>query len=101
MRSPLILFVLSGCAIAIPVVQPTPSAPLPALELEVCRLDGEVQHRKLWAAIDDFSFAPWHQVISSVVVKHPRGLLVIDPAFGEEVAADLRQTPLWFRLLMG
>ena len=40
-------------------------------------------------------------MIGSIVVKHPRGLLIIDPAFGEEVGSDLRQTPLWFRMVMG
>jgi N-acyl homoserine lactone hydrolase len=97
----LALLLLSGCAVAVPTVRPSPSAPLPAVELEVCRLDGEVQRRSQWAAIDALSFEPWHQVIGSVVVKHPRGTLVIDPAFGDEIAADLRQAPLWFRLVMG
>jgi len=102
LRSLVLVFVLSGCSAAVPVVRVEPSVPsTAATKLEVCRLDSEVHHRGLWAAIDDVSFEPWHQVIGSIVVKHERGLLIIDPAFGEEIAADLRQAPLWFRLVMG
>lgn len=97
----LLFLALSGCAVAIPVVRLEPTSALPARALEVCRLDGEVQNRKQWASIEGFSFEPWHAVIGSVVVKHPRGVLVIDPAFGEEIEGDLRQAPLWFRLVMG
>lgn len=100
MRFSFLIF-LGGCAAAVPSVRVEPSRPRPALELEVCRLDGEVHHRSQWAAISDFSFDAWDQVIGSVVVKHPRGVLVIDPAFGEAVAADMRQAPIWFRLMMG
>lgn len=102
MRPALVFAVLlGGCAVGVPVVRVDPSTPRAAPALEVCRLDGEVQHRGLWAAIEGFPATPWHQVIGSVVVKHPRGVLVLDPAFGEEVGDDLRQAPLWFRLVMG
>lgn len=103
-KSPLLLVVLTGCAVAVPAVRLDPSLPKAATAptpVPVCRLDGEVHDRRLWAGIEGFSFEPWHQVIGSVVVKHPRGVLVIDPAFGEEIATDLRQAPLWFRLVMG
>ncbi len=97
----LVLVALSGCAVTVPVARVGSSASQPGLEVEVCRLDGEVQNRRLWAATDTLSFERWRQVIGSFVVKHPRGLLIIDPAFGEEVSTDLRQAPLWFRLMMG
>jgi N-acyl homoserine lactone hydrolase len=96
-----LLLALSGCATAVPVVRAAASSPRAALPLEVCRLDAETQERKQWAATAELNFQPWHQVIGSIVVKHPRGMLVIDPAFGEEIGADLRQAPLWFRLVMG
>lgn len=96
------VMVASGCAVAVPAVRLEPSLPRVAAQaVPVCRLDAEVQHRGLWAGIEGFSFEPWHQVIGSVVVKHPRGVLVIDPAFGEDISTDLRQAPLWFRLVMG
>lgn len=101
MRAIVLAFALGGCAVAVPAVKVSPSAPLPARALEVCRLDAEVQTRSLWAGIDALSFEPWSQVIGSVVVKHPRGTVIIDPAFGEEIGDDLRHTPLWFRLVMG
>jgi N-acyl homoserine lactone hydrolase len=101
MRWLLFLVALSGCAVNVPVVRVRPSTPQSALEVEVCRLDAEIHHRRLWAAIDTLSLTRWDQVIGSFVVKHPRGVLIIDPAFGEEVGTDLRQSPLWFRLVMG
>lgn len=92
---------LSACAVTVPSVKVSPSTPMKAQPVELCRLDGERQNRGLWVGIEGFSFDPWHQVIGSIVVKHPRGVLIIDPAFGEEISTDLRQTPLWFRMVMG
>jgi N-acyl homoserine lactone hydrolase len=98
----LISLVASSCAGVVPAVTlSSPGSPPSPVELEVCRLDGEIQERSQWAAIDSLSFEPWHQAISSLVIQHPRGVLVIDPAFGRQIGSDLRQAPLWFRLAFG
>ena len=41
------------------------------------------------SGLDRFSFANWNEVIASVVMQRPDGLLVIDPAFGKTIRADL------------
>jgi glyoxylase-like metal-dependent hydrolase (beta-lactamase superfamily II) len=95
-------WVLTGCSVTIPVVVPVPSEKaLRGREVEVCRLDSEVKSHFLLVAVDELSLATWRQVIGSVVVKHPRGTMVIDPTFGREIGEDLRRAPLWFRLVMG
>ena len=100
--SALAALVLLGCGVAIPTVRlvDSPKSP-PGREVEVCRLTAEVRQQPLLAGIDALTLKPWHQVIGSVVVKHPRGLLIVDPAFGKQIGADLFQSPLWFRLVMG
>ncbi len=93
---------LCGCAVLIPEVRVSSAPPPgPGRPVEICRVDAEVHDRPLFTAVDRLSLANWRQVIGSVVVKHPRGVLIIDPAFGGQIAADLRQSPLWFRLVMG
>jgi N-acyl homoserine lactone hydrolase len=93
----------AGCAgrIAPPerAVQPGPDPG--GAEVEVCLLVAERLTRPLFAGIAGWSGAPWEQVIGSVLVRHPQGLTIIDPAFGQDIARDLRRAPPWFRVVMG
>lgn len=67
----------------------------PARAVSLCVLMQEEDSRPLWNGVAEASFAPWHYAIASILVRHPAGLLVIDPAFGESIADDLaRAGPL-------
>jgi N-acyl homoserine lactone hydrolase len=72
-----------------------------AREVEVCLLMGEREVRPAFLGVDECSLRPWQFGIASVVVKHPDGLTVIDPAFGVDVAEDLAGLSSLFRLMMG
>jgi glyoxylase-like metal-dependent hydrolase (beta-lactamase superfamily II) len=63
-----------------------------ARAVSLCLLMQEEATRPMWNGVAEASFAPWHYAIASVLVRHPAGLLVIDPAFGESIAADLART---------
>src|SRR3954470_16870330 len=87
-----------GCAPIIPRLTVPARVPIsPVAEIEVCQFVSEHQVRPLFMGVSGFSFAPWNQVIGSVVVKHPNGLTVIDPAFGYEVGRDVKDAPFFIR----
>lgn len=92
LRLPLLLALATSCApppiVALPeaAVAPTPRQ---ARALELCRLDQERQVRGRSLGVDEWSSAPWQYVIGSVAIKHPAGLVILDPAFGERIAEDL------------
>ncbi len=94
---------LSACSVAVPSVRSdaTPASSAAAQGVELCRIDSEVNDRPLLFGADQFSFESWKQVIGSVVIRHPQGIVVIDPAFGRDLKRDLWQAPLWFRLVFG
>jgi glyoxylase-like metal-dependent hydrolase (beta-lactamase superfamily II) len=91
-RAAVVLLSLAGCAA--PPIAVVPEASVArtvrsAREVEVCRLDQERDSRARLMGVSELSFAPWNFVIGSVAVKHPAGLVIVDPAFGESIAADL------------
>lgn len=97
-----VCFLLGSACLHVPKVE----VELPVREkerkaVELCRLDGEITHRQLWMGINALEFSKWESVIGSIVVKRDDGVGVIDPAFGSQIGDDLRQAPLWFRLLFG
>ncbi|MBL8920168.1 MAG: MBL fold metallo-hydrolase [Myxococcaceae bacterium] len=69
--------------------------------VEVCVLMQERWPRARFEGVAELSFARWDYGIASVLVKHPDGLVVIDPAFGRDVVRDLARAPMLFRLAMG
>src|SRR4051812_17252925 len=90
----LLFFSASACAPLIPKLTVPARVDHPrSAEIEVCQFVSEHQVRPLFMGVSGFSFAPWNQVIGSVVVKHPNGLTVIDPAFGYEVGRDVKDAP--------
>ncbi len=95
--------VLVGCG---PVIRVPPSAdvqatPRTARSVEVCVAFQERGTRSRFESVAELSFAPWDYAIASVVVKHPAGLVVIDPAFGERIGVDLQRAGPFARLLFG
>jgi glyoxylase-like metal-dependent hydrolase (beta-lactamase superfamily II) len=61
-----------------------------AREVELCVLTQESDARPMWQGCTDGA-GTWNYAIASVAVKHPAGLLIIDPAFGTSIAQDLRR----------
>ncbi|MCU0698814.1 MAG: MBL fold metallo-hydrolase [Myxococcaceae bacterium] len=69
--------------------------------VEVCVLMQERSVRARAMGVAEASLAPWDYGIASILVRHPSGLVVIDPAFGVNVAKDLLLGPKLFALAMG
>ncbi|MBE2249732.1 MAG: MBL fold metallo-hydrolase [Myxococcus sp.] len=95
--------VLLSCAppIRVPDLPATGLTALPGRGVEVCVLMQERLVRSRVEGVAEWSFEPWEYGIASVVVKHPSGLVVIDPAFGRDVALDLVRAPKLFAVIMG
>lgn len=91
---------MAGCA-SIPVPTDAPAGVPEVAELDVCVVWAERHDRRLYEGVAELSFEPWHQAIASVVLKHPSGIVVLDPAFGVEIEDDLRRVPPWFRVITG
>ncbi|MBL8957600.1 MAG: MBL fold metallo-hydrolase [Myxococcaceae bacterium] len=98
---PTLLVLVPACAsIPLPTTPPWPDAP-PGAEVELCVVWGERNDRRRFEGVAELSFEPWHQANATVVVRHPSGLMVIDPAFGSAIAEDLSHVPGWFRIITG
>jgi glyoxylase-like metal-dependent hydrolase (beta-lactamase superfamily II) len=93
----------AGCAAAIPtrppLVGPPRGAPGPALEM--CLLVAEQHDRFQAEGIAELSLAPWRQAIASIVIRHPRGLVVLDPAYARTTADEVRRAPLAWAPIVG
>ncbi|MFZ5444443.1 MAG: MBL fold metallo-hydrolase [Myxococcota bacterium] len=103
-RAAVVLFVsLAACAPAIVVPGPGAVARTErvAREVEACVLRLESDVRPRFQGVAELSTEPWRFTIAAVVVKHPAGLLVIDPGFGESIAADLRRAGPLVTMVMG
>jgi N-acyl homoserine lactone hydrolase len=99
------LLQLAACA-SIPVPVPGQFAAHVAMpkglpELAPCVLIGERTNRPLLFGMSTLSFATWHQVIAAIVIRHPKGVIVIDAPFSKATARDLGREPLSFRLAFG
>ena len=87
-----VVVMLSACA---PPAITVPDAPLvarterAAREVDLCVLTQEAYARPLWQGVAQATSDTWTYAIASVAVKHPAGLLIIDPAFGRSIKDDL------------
>jgi glyoxylase-like metal-dependent hydrolase (beta-lactamase superfamily II) len=96
------LVLASGCGAAFPAVpaasvQRTERA---AREVELCVLYQERFTRPLWTGVQA-SGAPWDYTIASILIRHPAGPVVVDPAFGRSIAADLGRAGPLVQLTLG
>ncbi len=98
----LTLSLLGGC-VSVPLAfdGATPSAPAQGPGYPLCVITQERVDRFTLNGLDRFSFANWNEVIASVVMQRPDGLLVVDPAFGKTIRADLTHVPALLRLVTG
>lgn len=72
-----------------------------AREVELCVLYQETDERPAWQGVVGGGGERWQYAIASVAVKHPAGLLIIDPAFGESIGSDLARAGPVFTTVMG
>jgi glyoxylase-like metal-dependent hydrolase (beta-lactamase superfamily II) len=78
---------------------PLPEASPPS-EMEVFRLPTGVGHRSAAAAYRGGSFFDRRDfAMAAVLVKHPRGDLLIDTGFGRQIGEQFQTMPALFRLL--
>ena len=84
-------FACAPAAITIPEAVAVARTERPAREVELCVLMQENAQRPMWQGVAEASSATWNFTIASVAVKHPAGLLIIDPAFGGSIKEDLER----------
>lgn len=72
-----------------------------AREVELCVLMQETDARPRWQGVADATPGVWNYAIASIAVKHPAGLLIIDPAFGLSIGEDLRRAGPFVMSAMG
>lgn len=95
-------FALSGCGTVFPVVPPesVQRTERAATEVELCVLYQERFTRPLWNGVQATG-EPWDYTIASVLIRHPVGLVMVDPAFGRSIASDLARAGPVFQLTLG
>lgn len=95
-------FALTGCSTVFPVVPPeaVQRTERAATEVELCVLYQERFTRPLWNGVQATG-EPWDYAIASVLIRHPAGLVMVDPAFGRSVASDLGRAGPLFQLVLG
>jgi glyoxylase-like metal-dependent hydrolase (beta-lactamase superfamily II) len=88
---------------ASPLRAPAPLAgalpsPAPPLQMTIHSLPTGVTHRSAGFAYRGGSFRDKRDfAMSAVLVKHPRGDLLIDTGLGREIDSQFRRMPFWFR----
>jgi glyoxylase-like metal-dependent hydrolase (beta-lactamase superfamily II) len=95
------LFACAPPAILVPEASVVARTERRARAVEVCRLDQELDLRPLSMGVNESTSEKWHYVIGSIVVKHPSGLVVIDPAFGTSIKEDLGRAGPLVTMVMG
>ncbi|MFT3711071.1 MAG: MBL fold metallo-hydrolase [Archangium sp.] len=88
---PFAALALSACVPAIHVPPPEAVARTErsARAVELCVLYQERGVKPRYQGVAELSFEDWNFAIASVAIKHPAGLVIIDPAFGRSIASDL------------
>ncbi len=96
------LFVVA-CAppIVVPDAKAVAMTPRDAREVEACVLMLETDDRPVSQGVAEASSARWKYAIAAIAVKHPAGLLIIDPGFGDSIGDDLRRAGPFVMSVMG
>jgi glyoxylase-like metal-dependent hydrolase (beta-lactamase superfamily II) len=103
MRRSLLPLLLCACAPAIvtPAATTVAKTPTKHATVSLCRLTQERFDRGLTAGVAQLTSDTWAYTIGSVLIRHPAGLVVLDPAFSRDVEGDLATMPGLVQLLMG
>lgn len=99
-----IVLVVAACApppIVVPDELVVDRTPRTAREVELCVLVQETFERPSWQGVADTEPGTWSFAIATIAVKHPAGLLLIDPAFGRTIADDLHRAGPLVMMVMG
>jgi N-acyl homoserine lactone hydrolase len=92
---------LSACAPTIPALRAAEATPVPAGPvISPCVWISEQGLKPLAASVSGFAPGPWRFALVSILIPHPKGLLILDPAIGEHVLEDLDKAPTYFRLVV-
>src|SRR5438270_924322 len=103
-RPAIVACALSAACATVPEVPLARGGPprAPAkVDLAPCVLVAERVDRWLVEGTAELSFASWRQAYATIVIRHPAGALVVDPAFGHMVAAEVRRAPFHWQLVVG
>ena len=97
-----LLLLIAGCAPRIPAVKlDTAPHARAGPTVSPCLLVGESVERRLYEGTATASLEEWHSGIGSILIRHPKGMVIIDPAFGRTIEDDLKRSPPWFTAIMG
>lgn len=93
---------LSACGTVFPEVPAADVARTerPAAAVSMCVLYQERFTRPLWNGVQATG-EPWDYTIASILIRHPAGLVMVDPAFGRSIASDLGRAGPLFQLALG
>ncbi|MBL9039477.1 MAG: MBL fold metallo-hydrolase [Archangium sp.] len=69
--------------------------------VDVCALVQERFDRPLFFGVDEWTSETWTSTTASVLVRHPAGLVIIDPAVGRDIADDIARAGPAFSILAG
>jgi len=101
-----LMLVAASCAPTIPILLPS-TVGVPASiradtpEVSACLLVAEHYARPLWNGVERDEGKTWDYMIGSVLVRHPKAVLVIDPTFATTVGADLDRAGGVAKALLG
>lgn len=100
---PVVLVLLASCLPAIPHRAPAPAAAMPPSLPVVapCALVHLVTEDDLSNGARGWFRGTWTLAYPTFVLRLPRGVVLVDAAFGDTAAADVDAAPLWFRLSFG
>jgi N-acyl homoserine lactone hydrolase len=104
-KAPLYALLILGnaCFPAIPRQTPDarPASPQTGATLAPCALVHFVGEEDLSNGARGWFRGKWAIAYSSFVIRHPKGVILVDAAFGNSVAADVDQAPFYFRWTFG
>ncbi len=100
------LATLLGCIGCFPAIRERPIDVRPALGanlpmLAPCALVHFSDQEDLSNGARGWFRGPWTIQYSTFLIRHPRGVILIDAAFGDTAAADLDAAPFYVRLALG
>lgn len=98
----LVALSLVACGTVIPKKNVDPLAALPETlpVLTPCALVHAEVDESLSNGARGFS-GDWKLIYSSFLIRHPKGVVLIDAAFGDEAEADIEKGPFFFRWALG
>jgi glyoxylase-like metal-dependent hydrolase (beta-lactamase superfamily II) len=95
---------LSSCAaptFVVPEATAVTRTERTAREVQPCVLMLEQDVRPRFEGVAEASSEKWNYAIATIVIPHPAGMVIIDPAFGDSIADDLHRAGPSSMMLFG